>query len=206
MMQTDTTKIDHNRGEQGLLRRERAALTAQTRSRNEVRALVERQIAALQQQGQKQATRTLVRLAYGEMPTLLAAEVQGVFPQADLGAVLASMHAADELRKFLLAGIDEIPEGLDAANKAKRLQEIEAALLDLEREEEALIVESERNGDAVQRRRDARPEIVLGAKSYQPQAVPATSPYGSLVQDVVSQPPARHRGPVPSPYVGTSRK
>lgn len=202
-MKTLATQISSLRGQIKKLRDERDALTAQTRSRNEVRALVERQIAALQQQGQKQAARTLVRLAYGEMPTLLAAEVKGAFPQADLGAVLASLLAADELRKFLLAGIEEIPESLDAADKAKHLQEIEASLLDLEREEEALIVESENCGQPVQRRRDARPEIVLGMKPHAPQAVPVSSPYGSLVQDVV---PHRHLGSIPSPYVGTSRE
>lgn len=155
------SKINKVRDEIASLRRERAALAAQTRSRNEVRAIIERQIAAMQEQGQKQTARNLVLLAYGEMPALLSAEVTGVFPSANLGAAVMSLFSAEQLRAYLLAGIDEIPEGLDAADKARRLQEIEAELLDLEREEEALIVESERSGNAVQRRHDARPEIVL---------------------------------------------
>lgn len=205
-MKTLATQIAGKRGKIDSLNREYSALDAQKNSRKEVCALAERQISALQRQGQKQAARNLVLLAYGEKPALLAADVQGVYPKADLGPVLACLYSVDQLREFLLAGIEEIPEGLDAADKAQRLQEIEAELLDLEREEEALIVESENDGQPIQRRRDARPEIVLGMKSYVPQDVPVTSPYGSLVQDVVSQAPHRHLGGVPSPYVGTSRK
>jgi len=80
---------------------------------------------------------------------------------------LAARHFGDAIRAEIRAGLDQRYEGvglaLDPHEKAKKLREIDARLLELERIEAALVWQAIRNGDtSVFFRADADPRAVLG--------------------------------------------
>jgi hypothetical protein len=78
-----------------------------------------------------------------------------------LAPLLASLLGAEGLAAALSRFVGEMPEGLSAKKRAERTGQIRAELDRLERMEERLIVASETAGTPIQRRGNARPEIVL---------------------------------------------
>ncbi len=143
---------------------ERKALQAQARSRAEVVALVDEKVAEWGATGAKVATLALSCAAAGSTYSPLKVEGRAFDlgrATVDLGALMVALLGAQAVRAALLRGIDDVPVGLDRKAKAARLAAIERELDTLEAEEEALIEQSEAEGEPIQRRPNARPEIVL---------------------------------------------
>ena len=146
-------KVELLRSKIVTLQAERLAIESQPRSRSEVVAFAKNYVADLVEKARREAHLFLVRVAAGG----------GVHTYGtDLPAVLAPAANADAMLAFLLADIGLVAVGLEPAQKAKRLAEIEQILYALEVQEEFEIdaIELE-TGDYVLRRPDARPEIVL---------------------------------------------
>jgi hypothetical protein len=152
------------------LKSEAHEIERQPRSRAEVREKVHAQIDAWREQGRLEARRALSEIAYGitgiaRLNARVHDEYVGIrtpLGQADLGPALVGLLGAEVVGAFLLADLETIPEGLDRGERAARLAEIAAELDKLERDEEAIVCALEAEGEAVMRRADARPEIVLG--------------------------------------------
>ncbi len=84
--------------------------------------------------------------------------------RVDLAPWLAVLMGADTFAELICANVgDYAKPGPNAAARAAEIAELQRLLLDAERREEALIVESEATRSPILRRADARPEIVLGA-------------------------------------------
>lgn len=160
-------RITHLRGRIAALRNERDAHLRNKLSRSETRAYIERQIAAWGREAEESTKRDLMLLARDGWTNLLEAPTKHaigyqIAGRADLAPLLVALVGEKRVSTFLLADIDSVPEGLNKAARAARLEAIEAELLDLETQEEQLIEQCEEEGIPVQRRADARPEIVLG--------------------------------------------
>jgi hypothetical protein len=152
------------------LRRKRAPLYAeycellrQRRSRAEVVGLLDFVIEQTKARAKELRSLDLRRLAFGgNRPALFdLLGFHGTEFSADIGALVVSLVGGEKVRATWLETIDEIPEGLSASEKAKRLAVITRELDRLEAEEERLIVQSEQEGEPIARRADARPEIIL---------------------------------------------
>jgi hypothetical protein len=79
----------------------------------------------------------------------------------DVFALICAALGRKALRALYQPALAALPAGLDKDAKAARLAEIATDLDRLEAEEERLICEAAEQGIDVQRRPDARPEIVL---------------------------------------------
>lgn len=83
--------------------------------------------------------------------------------RVDLAPWLAVLMGPDTFAELIGANVgDYAKPGPNAAARAAEVAELKRLLLDAERREEALIVESEATRSPILRRADARPEIVLG--------------------------------------------
>lgn len=113
-----------------------------------------------------QAAEAQAGLAYrvetGDFADLLAVRVTG--NRVDLAPTLAALIGPDGLADALCKHIADTPDGMAAEDREARIVEIGRALDDLETQEERLIEASESAGRPVDRRGDARPEIVLGGE------------------------------------------
>lgn len=151
------------------LQAERREILAQKRTRAEVVEIVDHLILRWSKHGAAEITRELQRLAAGGPPEFLRLKGSAVVAAApgsapfslDLAPLLISIVGPEAARAALLANIDLIPEGMGAAERRTRLDEIDVELLAAETDEESLIVDSESTETPTTRRADARPEIVL---------------------------------------------
>lgn len=82
----------------------------------------------------------------------------------DVFALICAALGRKALRGLYLPALDALPAGLDAKPKVVRLVEIASELDRLEAQEERLICEAAEQGVEIQRRADARPEIVLAVR------------------------------------------
>lgn len=154
------------------LQAERRDILAQKRTRAEVVEIVDHLLLRWSTHGAADLTRELQRLAAGGPPEFLRVKGSAVVTAApgaapfslDLAPLLISIIGPEVARAALLANLHLIPEGLGAAERRTRLDEIEAELLAAEADEEGLIVESELTDAPVARRVDARPEVVLAVE------------------------------------------
>ncbi len=140
-------KLDDLRAEIARLQAERAALQRQKRSRAEVGEALEHLVGHWQAAGQRILARELQRLAEGGPGD----------PLGELGPVLTLVMGADVVRAALAAALPDVPEGLQPQARADALVTNGVALDRAERLEEKLCTEHD-----LDRRPDARPEIVLG--------------------------------------------
>ena len=158
-------KIDALRGQIKTLQRERTALQDQRYSRAEVAAKVRQMVLQWESEAAHHNAQRLQWMAHGDHGAeLLAADcVHGLSTgnHAALGPAFVAMLGAEVVSARLLAGIDQVPEGLDKAERLARIAAIGDELDRLEAEEERLISAAEAQGVEVLRRGDARPEIVL---------------------------------------------
>jgi hypothetical protein len=81
--------------------------------------------------------------------------------KVDLGPMLAALLGPKAFAKALASLLGDVPEGLDAAERAKRITELEVEILTLSRKEEREIRALEAVGLEVIRRADAPPAAVL---------------------------------------------
>jgi len=139
------------------LQAERDDLTSQTRSRAEIAAQLERQLATWSDAGRAHLSREFSRAAAGQPsdPLVLRTNPAGQF---NFGPLLCTIMGPDAIRAALLASLEGIPEGVASADRLARIGGLSAQLDDLETQEEGLIVAS---CGAIERRVDARPEIIL---------------------------------------------
>jgi hypothetical protein len=85
----------------------------------------------------------------------------GLGNATDAGPLLVGLLGATSVKKALRGILEDLPAGLPLQQRECRLAELNNALLDLERQEEAMVREMEAQGLPVLRRADARPEVVL---------------------------------------------
>ncbi|KJS04337.1 MAG: hypothetical protein VR73_14745 [Gammaproteobacteria bacterium BRH_c0] len=79
----------------------------------------------------------------------------------DIDAALCFLFQDEIIERFKAITAEGLKPGLPLDERPAVLAKLEAELLQLEIEEEALIVELDRMGFPIERREDARPEVVL---------------------------------------------
>jgi hypothetical protein len=138
--------IDTLRKKIAALQAEKAELSTQRRSRQEVTILLEAMIAQSFAAGEAQLQRELGKAALGEpfTPVLLTVPT------------LVALLGIDTVKAAFCAPLASVPVGLPSAERIARLEAINADLDQLETQEES-ICESE----GIERRPTARPEIIL---------------------------------------------
>ena len=136
-----------------LLQDERDELTAQTRSRAEIGALLDGHLLKWSTDGAGAIMREFRHAAAGHAFEPLV--VRG--PVVHLGPLFTAMLGAESVKAALMATLEQIPAGLANAERLARIREICTSLDDLELSEEKMVMEA-----GVERRPDVRPEIVLG--------------------------------------------
>jgi hypothetical protein len=161
------TQIEVLRKQIAALQAEHLELSSQKRSGAEVGAMVDGMIAGWSAAGLQALGRDLARAANGEPvdPLTLrsAAPVAAAPPgvaqiSLNLGPLLVAMLGPDAVKAAFAGVLATLPPGTDRAERLKRLEAIGAELDALERDEETMIVAS---GGAIERRPDARPQIIL---------------------------------------------
>lgn len=164
-------------------------------SRSEAEAVIDRHVDSLAAQGTARVGHAVALLLGGHgLSNALAVRSVGAPALLDLGAVLAAVLGADPLKAALRSHLADVPEGLPRAARIARRAEIDAELWTIEAREEALIVAAEASGQSVQRRADARPEIVLAI----PPRADAAAPVADAPADATPPaPPRRKRGAMP---------
>jgi hypothetical protein len=139
------------------LQAERIRLTASKRSRAEVATMLDATVSSWALTGHAVLAREVNRAAAGLPVELLS--LRGVVPvPAAPGAASISLSAADAVKSALAATLSTVPEGMPTTARLARIAEIASELNKLEAEEEALIDAAD---GAIERRADARPEIIL---------------------------------------------
>jgi len=167
------------------LQAERVALRERVRSTSEVREHVERQVARWAEEADKQLRRDLAAAGTHRAVAMLLTDVDegglSLPSTVNLGPVLTLVLGEEVLKARILSRLDAVAECPDSAQRVARVEAIGRELDRLEAEEEGLIVESEESGDAVLRRGDARPEIVLGTRDFTLRIDPETYLVGEAV-------------------------
>jgi hypothetical protein len=161
-----SSKIDNLRQQISALQAERVELSSQTRSRDEVATMVGTMISNWQAAGLQSIGRDLMRAASGEPVealTLRSAAPVAAAPgvaqiSLNLGPMLVAMLGADAVKAAFAGVLGTLPQGIDRAKRLERLECIGVELDALEQEVELLIVAA---AGTVDRRPDARPEIIL---------------------------------------------
>jgi hypothetical protein len=162
MKQNTAQQISANRKLQSELREQISDLRARVRDRAKVVALVEAALAAWSESAQRRMDLEILKAASGRpiTPFVLPDRLNGI----DLGAMLVGVVGAGVLRDSFMARIDAKMPGMSEGERDQRAADLTAQLDALERDEERLICASEAAGAPIQRRPDARPEIVLGVE------------------------------------------
>lgn len=158
------SKIDTLRKKIAALQAERDTLNAQKRSRSEVAAMLDSMVTQWATAGQSTLSRELQRATMGGASEPLT--LRGVAPIAsapgavqinlNVGPLLVVLLGQDAVKAALIASLGTLPEGMPSVQRLERLSAISAELDRLETEEEALV-----EAHGIERRTDARPEIVL---------------------------------------------
>ncbi len=154
-----TQAIHEIRARIAALHDEQRGIALTGRNRGEVVALINQAVDAWQDGAARMLTLQIDKAAAGQPFAPYAVTIGG--KAIDLGPILVSLMGAEPVRRKLHASAQSLPVGLSHAERVDRLTAIGAELDTLEAEEERLIVESEATDSPVQRRPDARPEIVL---------------------------------------------
>lgn len=158
-------QVSDIRGDIRSLLAERANLAKHRFNRQETAARIESMVSGFEIEGRTAMQFALRSIAVGnERGDLLhlpgTPGAHGIV-SIPVGPLLVHMLGAGAVRNALLAELDAVPDLPPAAERAARINEIDAELDRLETAEEALIVESETTAHPIDRRADARPEIVL---------------------------------------------
>lgn len=148
--------INEIREQIAALKIEQAAIITQPVSREAVAQAVRDGVRGCEPLSEAAVLQTLQRLAAGQPAPLLQVRAGPVV--IDLLPVFIRMLGAANVIKALLKDIDSIPVGLQPEPRTERLAAIVAELRTLESSEEKLIRDS---GEAIPRRADADPAVVL---------------------------------------------
>lgn len=171
-MITHIKKIEGLREEIRSRQAERAALLEQPQSRAQVASKVAALVAEWGAAARKQNGLHLRLMASGQHPPLVPQE-----PGVTLAQTLVLLLGEEKIKEALLLGIEDVPDGVPADERALRVSSIEARLDELELAEETLIEQAEEAGEHPVRRGDARPEIVLGRREPAPTVLPRSPHY-----------------------------
>jgi len=142
-------KIETLRARIAIVQAERAALLRQKRNRAQVIQAIDDLVQHWAAEGADTVARELLRAAEGGPPDPLRLKT-------DMGPMFAMLLGADAVRAALLSGIEAVPVGFDAQDRADKLVTLGVELDRLEKDEERLC-----EAEGIDRRPDARPEIVL---------------------------------------------
>lgn len=139
-------KIESLRKKIAELQAERDTLSAQKRSRAEVEAIVGEQIAHLHAKGTEALAVQVQRLAAGQ-PAQFVLSLE----------MLVALVGVTATHKVFADPLSVIPASVPTSDRLERLQSINAELDALETAEEEICV-----SDGIERRENARAEIILG--------------------------------------------
>jgi hypothetical protein len=144
------------------LHSELAAFKAQVRSREEVNAQVQQQIATWRAQASAMVAIDLQRMLAGQPVALL--EMRAVNGTIQLGPLLIAAMGEAAMSKWLTSLTNQLPEGLNAKERAEKIYDITKEVELVEAVEEALLREADELGYPLDPRPDARPQaaILLG--------------------------------------------
>lgn len=157
-----TAQVEDLRKTLAGLQGELVAVTAQVRSRREVSAQVLQQVASWKAQVSGVLDVDLQRMLAGQsVPLLETRVINGVM---DMGPWLLTAMSEPALTQWLASLTDQLPEGLDATQRAERMFDIGKEIELLEVAEESLLREADELGYPLDPRADARPHaaILLG--------------------------------------------
>lgn len=147
------------------LESELEAVKEQTRSRAETGTAVEEHIAAMQARADDTIDCELLNIAGGGRPgaffSIASFAAKNGMSTIDLGPALFAALNADAIKKRILGRLPIVPKGLDSAERAQRLAELEREIWVLGVREERLVQKLETAGADVCRRPNVDPRIVL---------------------------------------------
>jgi cell division septum initiation protein DivIVA len=141
------------------LKAERETIEAQRRSRKEIAAQIEGELARWSADADAIIKARMARAAAGYPAEFLTVHVRGT--ALDLGPLFVHLLGPDTVRKALGKGLATVPEGLAPLARVQRQREISDALHQSQIEEENLIREAEQIGEKVPYRADADPAYTL---------------------------------------------
>lgn len=156
-------KVERLRERLAEMAADRADLTTATNTTDEAAASLQPWIEAAHAEGAELFRQAALNAATGTPGNALDGfRLQTINGVVDLAPLLAVLLGVDKLRDLIVSRHPN-PDALDAKARAQRLSTLAPAMLKLEREEEALIRESEQpgRGPAIPRRPDANPAVVL---------------------------------------------
>jgi hypothetical protein len=139
------------------------ALQGAPQSRADMALRVDDYAARAHAQGTAELRHELQRRSVQSLPLdgITVVEAGAGSRRVDLGPMLAAVLGPKQFAKALVSLLGDVPEGLDAAERAKRITELEAEILALCRDEEREIRTLEAMGLEIIRRPDAPPAVVL---------------------------------------------
>ena len=158
-MSTTTTTTKHGRAvaqrraEVAALKAERAALQAAGPSRSEI-------LTGYRARLIEAAETAARRIAHGEQWTWLAAPLSADGKAVDIAATLVLVLGPDRIMAAIEAACPAAP-GLNAEQRAARLDDLGVLILTAERDEESAVMAAHAAGDPVHRRADADPRAIL---------------------------------------------
>lgn len=144
------------------IHRDLLAFKAQARSRDEVNAQVLQQIATWRAQASAMVAIDLQRMLAGQPVALL--EMRAANGMIQLGPLLVAAMGEAAMTKWLTSLTDQLPEGLNAKERAEKIYDLTKEVELVEAAEEALLREADELGYPLDPRPDARPHaaILLG--------------------------------------------
>lgn len=153
------------------LKTEHVRLVAQPRSRQQVTEFVRDGVRDIETSAASETALMLERLAAGQPAELLTVNASAMTPQGPVSVsinllpVMVRLLGGAAVRKALLLGAEDIPEGMAPAAREKRLTAISGELDDLQLQEEHLIREAALDGQDIPHRFDADPAYVLALET-----------------------------------------
>lgn len=152
-------QVEGLRGTLAGLHTELATLKAHVRSRREVRVQVLQQVATWRAQASAAVAVDLQRMLAGQSVPLL--EMRATNSTIALGPILVAAMGEKALTQWLTSLTDDLPEGLDAQQRAERMHHIRHEVDMVAAAEEALLREADDLGHPIDPRPDADPRAAL---------------------------------------------
>lgn len=151
--------LDSVRARIAHLKGQLSTIESQTVSRSDLGDMIGKQVATWHARALDQVSGEIGQLVAGHGGGFMVAAVKG--GGIDMGPWLAVAMGPEKLNAWLLPMLEQIPEGLDAKTRVKRMGEIRFALDQAGIEEEALLREAEELSCPIDPRPDADPRAAL---------------------------------------------
>ncbi len=144
-------------------KRKLAELDPNSRSASEVKSVLSKHLDALEAQGVAYLDNWADRLASGHNPEgLFVLTARGQPPRVDVGPLMVALIGRDRVEKLAAARTSAVvPDGPSASERSAAKVRALAELHALEVREEAAIRAAAMQGVVIDRRADARPDVVL---------------------------------------------